>query len=372
MLVKSATNLWMRMRRRAAKCIRSASMTTAGETTYNAVRASGRSIYDDLSDAPELIYDIADLERRLDDILTGEIWDYPIRTRSKVAKEAVAAALGYPVPRSFQKTQPRFPGQNLDISVQMADNLQIWNEDVDPGRRYALIRVTENGTVTRVRVVTGEVIALWDRTGTLTSKYQAKRIDPSQGSKLVSARDTESFRRAFAPSTVPAYVRAETSPTSRPVPGSVLAISHVHDHLMALVGEEFVDPGVTQDRSRGIVVQQLACLALGLGEYGDVGQFPDILCQALEVKLQLSPTIDLGLVLPDSTAAAQELGPELRHADARYSVIYGSRVSDDRIRIDAVVTTTGQDFFTEFRRFEGNVQNKKLQIPLPRDLFEAE
>ena len=33
-----------------------------------------------------------------------------------------------------------------------------------------------------------------------------------------------------------------------------------------------------------------------------------VLCQALEVKLQLSPTIDLGLVLPDSTAAAQELG----------------------------------------------------------------
>jgi len=347
-------------------------MTRAGESTYNAIRASGRSIYDDLSDAPELIYDIADLEGRLDDILTGEIWDYAIRTRSKVAKEAVAAALGYPVPRSFQKTQPRFPGQNLDISVQMADNLQIWNEDVDPGRRYALIRVTENGTVTRVRVVTGEVIALWDRTGTLTSKYQAKRIDPNQGSKLVSPRDTENFMRAFAPSTVPASVRAATSPTSRPVGGSVLAIRHAHDHLLALVGEEFVDPGVTQDRSRGVVVQQLACLALGLGEYGDVGQFPDILCQALEVKLQLSPTIDLGLVLPDSTAAAQEVGPELRHADARYSVIYGSRVSDDRIRIDAVVTTTGQDFFTEFRRFEGNVQNKKLQIPLPRDLFETE
>lgn len=343
-----------------------------GQRVREAIREAGVSIYDDLGTRPDLVYDIADLEVLLSEALVGARWDLPIRTRSKVAKETVADALGYPVPSSFKKTQPRFPGQNLDAFVQMADNLQIWNEEVDPERRYALIRVLNDGTVTRVRVVTGEVIALWDRTGTLTSKYQAKRVDPSQGSKLVSPRDTESFMKAFAPSTVPPFMRAATSPTSRPVPGSVLAIRHAHDHLLALVGEEFVDPGVTQDRSRGIVVQQLACLALGLGDYGDVGQFPDILCQALEVKLQLSPTIDLGLVLPDSTAAAQELGPELRHADARYSLIYGSRVSDDRVRIDAVVTTTGQDFFTEFQRFEGNVQNKKLQIPLPRDLFEAE
>jgi len=218
-LVKSAANFRVRMRPRAVKCIRSATMTAAGEATYNAIRASGRSIYDDLSDAPELIYDIADLEGRLNHLLAGEVWNYPIRTRSKVAKQAVTAALGYPVPRSFQKTQPRFPGQNLDISVQMADNLQIWNEEVDPDRRYALIRVLNEGTVTRVRVVTGEVIALWDRTGTLTSKYQAKRIDPSQGSKLVSPRDTENFMRAFAPSTVPPFMRAATSPT-HPNPGS--------------------------------------------------------------------------------------------------------------------------------------------------------
>lgn len=343
-----------------------------GERVRAAIQDEGVSIYDDLAARPDLVYEIGDLEVVLGDALVGARWDYPIRRRSKVAKEAVAAALGYPVPSSFKKTQPRFPGQNLDIFVQMADNLQIWNEEVDPERRYALIRVRSDGTVTRVRVVTGEVIALWDRTGTLTSKYQAKRIGPSRDSKLVSTSDTDGFKRAFAPSTVPASVLASTSPTSRPVPGSVLSIDDVHQHLLGLVGQEFVDPGVTQDRSRGVVVQQLACEALGLGAYGDVGQFPDILCQALEVKLQLSPTIDLGLVLPDSAAAAQQLGPGLRHSDARYSVIYGSRVSDDRIRIDAVVTTTGHDFFTEFQRFEGNVQNKKLQIPLPRDLFEAE
>ena len=347
-------------------------MSEIGESTFNAVQQSGRSIYDDLSDDLELVYDIVELENRLNANLVGQVWNYPIRTRSKVAKQAVAEVLGYPVPSSFRKTQPRFPGQRLDISVQMADNLQIWNEEVDPGRRYALIRVTNEGVVARVRVVTGEVIALWDRTGTLTSKYQAKRRTPAQGSKLVSPSDTEDFVAALGPGNVEPIDLRDLSPTIRPAPGSVLDIEHIHERLLRLVGVEFVDPGVTQDRSRGIVVQQLACEALELAEYGDIGQFPDILCQALEVKLQLSPTIDLGLVLPDSTSAAQELGFGLRHADARYSIVYASRPASGRILIDAVVTSTGRDFFTEFQRFEGNVQNRKLQIPLPRDLFEIE
>lgn len=133
-----------------------------------------------------------------------------------------------------------------------------------------------------------------------------------------------------------------------------------------------MDPGVTQDRARGVAFQQIVCQDLGLGEYGDVGQFPDILAQALEVKLQLSTTIDLGLVLPSSDEPAQELGHGLRHADARYAVAYGSRPASDRVRLDSVVVSTGNDFFTEFQRFEGNVQNRKLQIPLPRDLFDTE
>ena len=40
---------------------------------------------------------------------------------------------------------------------------------------------------------------------------------------------------------------------------------------------------------------------LGYSRYEDKGQFPDIRHQLLEVKLQTSPTIDLGLVLPSST-----------------------------------------------------------------------
>jgi hypothetical protein len=348
-------------------------VSAIGDEVAHLIRRSGLSIYDDLSGVPEAFYDIDILERRLNALLRGLRWDYAPRTRSKAAKQAVAEALGYPVPGSFAKTQPRFPGQNLDTAVQMADNLQIWNEEVDPLRRYALIRVDRDGTVVAVRVVTGEVIALWDKTGTLTSKYQAKRLAGHTGSRLVSSSDTPQFVRALAPvDQMTARELRACNPTDRPSPGRVLSIRVLFDLLRRLEGYEFEDPGVTQDRARGIVFQQLVCERLGLGPYGDVGQFPDILVQAVEVKLQLSPTIDLGLVLPTSEAPAQELGYELRHADARYAIAYGTRIGTNRIRLDEIIVSTGRDFFSEFQRFEGKVQNRKLQIPLPRDLFDAE
>jgi hypothetical protein len=36
------------------------------------------------------------------------------------------------------------------------------------------------------------------------------------------------------------------------------------------------------------------------------------------------------------------------------------------------VTTTGESFFNEFRRFGGLVQNRKLQLRLPSGFFQAE
>jgi hypothetical protein len=160
------------------------------------------------------------------------------------------------------------------------------------------------------------------------------------------------------------------SPTVLPTPGHVLTISAIYSRIETLVGKTFVDPGVIQERLRGVVLQQEICRLLELGPYADGGQFPDILSQALEVKLQLSRTIDLGLIAPEQTNEARELGNGLRYCDARYAIVYGRRDAIDQLSITDVVVTTGQDFFTDFRQFEGKIQNKKLQIPLSRDFSE--
>ena len=153
----------------------------------------GLTIYDSLTDHPNQFLSQSQLEQTLKDKLHGLKLDQPIRTRSKVVKTAICQALGYPVPKSFLKSQPRFPGQNFDVYTQKSNNLQIWNEALSASRRYVLVRVNDDDLVTTVRVVTGAQLAKLDTTGTLTQKYQATAMDKVTTSRLVSSIDTASL-----------------------------------------------------------------------------------------------------------------------------------------------------------------------------------
>jgi hypothetical protein len=102
--------------------------------------------------------------------------------------------------------------------------------------------------------------------------------------------------------------------------------------------------------------------------WSDRGQFPDVPSQLLEIKLQTASTIDLGLVCPDSIEDIASL-PNFRHRDVRYGIFYGAIVPAG-VKLDHLILTTGADFFTFFRRFEGKVRNAKLQIPLPTGFFD--
>ena len=113
------------------------------------------------------------LEEILQESLCISLSGLALRTRSKVVKTEVCKAIGYPVPGSFKRTQPRFPGQNFDVYIQKSNNLQIWNEELDASRRYVIVRVDEDNRIGNVRVISGAELAKLDRTGTLTQKYQA-------------------------------------------------------------------------------------------------------------------------------------------------------------------------------------------------------
>ncbi|AXG12145.1 hypothetical protein [Intrasporangium calvum] len=347
-------------------------MTRPFDSAISAIRMSGPSLYDPPVSADSPLYLTNDhLEAALSRHMLGRsLAGLPLRTRSKVAKTLVCEALGYDVPASFRKSQPRFPHPNFDLYVQKSNNLQIWNEEVDPERRYVVLGLDDDDSIAGVRVVTGQELALLDTTGTLTSKYQASRRK-SNGSTLVNPFDTLPFVQSMKPvSALEARLMGLISPVSVPRPGTVLSISAIYSRLLQLIGREIQDPGATQERLRGVELQRLICSELDLAEYADGGQFPDILSQALEVKLQLSPTVDLGLVSPDSAKPVLELGEQIAHRDMRYAVVYAERIDYARLRVTEVVVCSGAHFFDEFRRFEGRVQNRKLQIRLPRDFFE--
>src|SRR5262245_26734618 len=160
--------------------------------TNSRLAQSGKTIYDLLHDSPEFFLPAPDLEAVLRAGLVGLDLNYPLRTRSKVLKSKICEILGYPIPKSFTKSKPRFPGQDLDTYIQKSNNLQIWNDEIVPTRRYVIIRLDAKSCVTSVRLITGEVLAKLDPTGTLTKKYQAKSRRPVTEPVLVSRSDAYS------------------------------------------------------------------------------------------------------------------------------------------------------------------------------------
>jgi hypothetical protein len=184
----------------------------------------------------------------------------------------------------------------------------------------------------------------------LTQKYQAKSRNPVTQSCLAADSDTSSVLQQMVK-----------------MPG-LFSIKELFQKLVQLTGTNIANPGVDQERNRGAALHRAVCHCLGSIDYADHGQFPDISEQLVEIKLQTAATIDLGLVCPDSEMPLAEF-PNLRHCDVRYAVFYGSP-DGKNVRLNYLVLTTGAEFFTSFRRFEGKVTNKKLQIPLPPGFFD--
>lgn len=338
------------------------------------ISQSGLSIYDPIVPSdPNLWVPTSALEALLNDRLVGvSLYGLPLRTRSKRVKEAICEALGYPTPASFKRSHPRFPGQLFDTYIQKSNNLQIWNEDIVPTRRYIIIRVSPDDIIRQVKVVTGDVLVDLDTTGTLTQKFQARLIPRGELAELVVQEDTGNVRSILKK---PPYSTCfSSSPVDPPSTGTLLPIQEVFDRLRRLVDCTFADAGHDQERKRGADLHRLVCEALGYEDYRDAGSFPDIPNQLLEVKLQTSPTIDLGFVRPDSQdpldvpAVATR---QIRHCDVRYALFY-AHTDSAQVQLTHFFLTTGESFFGRFPQFQGKVINRKLQIPLPASFWGGE
>ena len=343
-------------------------MTNKASIEYvDLINKSGLSIYDAVP--PELFIPTPILQTILRTKLIGiSTAGMANRTRSKFVKEQIAAALGYPVPKSFKKTQPRYPGQNFDNYVQKSRNLQIWNEIINISRRYVIVSVTHDDLIDNVKVVMGDVISELDTTGTLTTKYQAKLTIKSHTCELISSTDTANICSVLGKS-----VDSEKliDPIANPKAELLLPINEIYKLLLPLVNTKFTDNGVDQERNRGAALHSAISNALGYNNHADDGNYPDIRHQLLEVKLQTSPTIDLGQHSPDSLVplpipAMKGFTPN--NTDIRYAIFSG-KTDGSYVTLTGLFVTTGADFYSRFTQFGGNVTNTKLQIPLPRNFF---
>lgn len=314
----------------------------------------------------DLFIPTKELENLLNQHLVGfSLEGLKLRTRSKVVKTEICKALGYPVPQSFKKTKPRFPGQNFDVYTQLRRNVQVWNEDVDSLRRYVFVLPDENNIIKRVKVITGDQLVAFDKTGTLTSKHQATMTSYSEGT-LFSKSDTPSVLNWCGAKTDLSKTKSNDEPANR----KLMKIEDIFNLLKQLEGTTIPYLDALQERNRAAVLHETICKILGYSVINDDGSFPDVLNQLLEIKLQTSPTIDLGLHIPNDSQIVYKAGSIVfRSEDVRYIIVDGI-VEGEFIRLNHLHMVTGKDFIKHFPLFGGKVQNKKLQIPLPKNFFD--
>lgn len=335
----------------------------AWQDKINAIQNAGIGIYDELPD--EYLYlTNEELQEALSDHLIGYfLAGYPLRTRSKVLKTAICEALRMTPPASFRRCHPRFPNQNFDPYSQKSTNLQIWNEGIVPSRRYAVFRLDDNSVIDAVRVISGFDLAQLDTTGTLTQKYQARVCAPWADVVFYSQTD-------LLPVADGDIDLSGSSPLALPQAETLMPIRQIAERLLPVIGWEFDYIGTDQERNRGAALHARVCSLLGYPEYKDNGGFPDIKNQLLELKLQTSSTIDLGLYSPADTSATEYTinGRRVHHDEVRYGVFSASIVGE-KARIQGIAIGYGREFYARFPQTRGQTINRKIQIPLPADFF---
>lgn len=328
------------------------------------IKNSWKTIYDnvywtDLWLSNELLQEI------LSTNLTGiEIGDLPNRTRSKVIKSHICTTLGYPIPKTFEKTKPRFYGQDFDIYIQKSNNLQIWNEEISDKRRYVIIQMLD-WRIWKIKVINWIDLAILDTTGTLTIKHQATYSLSGNLAELVWD-DTQNLKSIIWDFK---WDISKFSPVDKPSSQSLINSRDILALVKPIIWLKFENAWLDQERNRAAELHSLVCKYLWYSNFKDNWQFPDILNQLLEVKLQTSPTIDLWKHCPNSKEKIMTIEDKnIYYEDVRYIIVYWT-TKNDMVEITNISIVSGVDFFSRFPQFQGNIVNKKIQLPLPKNFF---
>lgn len=247
-------------------------------------------------------------------------------------RKLVAKTLGnYPLPELSNaytilnsKGRPgilrEYLGTYIVTSGKKSYNLQVWNRNPAsksvqieyPSEeplstndvRFIFVRVdVEKHIIRAILVLTPEYITQkFGPFGKPTIKYQliiapkTREYILHHTPPIIFYPDTSNFTRHITHS----YRTPQGSMRNPPVSSEVLSLDVLRDKLVPkLIGAK-LDVGST--KNRGQALEQLVALHLGytpaLGELL-LGGYPDIPNQALEVKVQDSPTVDLGKYTPE-------------------------------------------------------------------------
>lgn len=329
---------------------------------------SSKTIYDPINpDNDNLYIPTTDLEKILSEKLINQpVQAAPNRSRSKSVKKMICDALKYrSSPSSFRRGHPQFVGQNFDVYTQKRLNVQIWNEGVCKERRYVFLHLNQQNIITSVRVISGEDLAQYDKTGTLTQKYQATMPDFKQS--FCSQKDTctvDNWINNYGGTSLGG------TPIQYPKSGQcLLRIDKLYDCLKQMVNQKVDYLDADQERNRGAGLHKMICECLGYTIYEDDGKYPDIKNQLLEIKLQTSSTIDLGQHSPEDNQIIVSIdNTNFYSQDIRYAIFEG-RKQGNQVLLNNLYLVTGAEFSKYFPLCQGRKKNCKIQLHLPNDFF---
>lgn len=261
-------------------------------------------------------------------------------------------------------------------------NLQVWNRN--PNSQVPLIKF-KNGTkisckdircilvkvntttekIETIAVLTPEYIEKhFGKFGTPTIKYQLiinatiRQCIISAPKSMLIGQDTNKMKLLLAEK----YTTSKAELSDEPIPGKIFPISVLKNRVASkLIGLRL---NAKNTKNRGQELERIVANLLGYNTASPlVGGYPDIKNQALEIKVQESPTIDLGKETP-SIPSKPFTGLDITTEDVRYLIA----LTDPSSKIiKGVVLLSGSDIVEKFS-LVGDT-SYKCQRTIPMDFF---
>lgn len=277
----------------------------------------------------------------------------------------------------------KYLAESFIVTTGKSYNLQVWNRI--PNSRHLLVKY-KTGEVIRCQDINCVLVKInielqkidsiivaspkyierkFGKFGVPTIKFQAIITNSTRDSITSSATksmimaDTENMKSFLGVSENTTL----SNIASTPIPGNILPIEEIAKRTISnLIGEKLDS---TDTKNRGQALERKVATLLGYPEDNSlVGGYPDIYNQALEVKVQDSPTIDLGKETPANPIVIFENLP-ITTEDIRYLVaLTNPRTSV----IEGVILVPGKELENIFTMVNGT--SFKCQRSIPMSFFE--
>lgn len=292
------------------------------------------------------------------------------------------AADDYEIVPPKQKGVPSFLREYIDtyiVTTGTSYNLQVWNRNPNSASVQVDLKNGENLLASDVRFVLGKIsnnviesiVVMtpdyienkFGKFGKLTIKQQLI-ISNKKREDIISKKTFVISEEKLANTVIDIECKDIQEETSiKDEPNKVFPISYIDSKITnELIGEK-LDVSLST-KQRGQQLERLVAYQLGYKKVQDMldGGYPDIRNQMLEVKVQDSPTIDLGKYSPQFE---EQITSDFTTRTVRYLIALTDAVSGN---IDGVILCPGEDLGKNFTYVAD--KSFKCQRSIPMSFFD--